>query len=215
MSTSRSIEGPVYLASRSPRRRKMLTDAGIAPIVRPAGFDDGDLTRGRVSEAQWVMALAYSKARWVHGALVAEGVETGTVLGADTVCVNDGEIYGQPVDGEDARRMISAMRDQAHVTMTGVCGIPMADHEQSQFAPGTASGGRWMFVDRATVVYGHVTDAQIDEYVDSEGWRGKAGAYNLSERIEAGWPIRCEGDHATVMGLPMRRLMPWLRGHTP
>ena len=92
--------GPMYLASRSPRRQKMLTEAGLAPIVRPAGFDDGELTRGCVSEAQWVMALAYCKARWVHGTLRREGVETGTVLGADTVCVNNGEIYGQPVDGD-------------------------------------------------------------------------------------------------------------------
>ena len=37
-------------------------------------------------------------------------------------------------------------------------------------------------------------------------WRGKAGAYNLADRVADGWPIECEGDPTTVMGLPMRRL---------
>jgi predicted house-cleaning NTP pyrophosphatase (Maf/HAM1 superfamily) len=43
--------------------------------------------------------------------------------------------------------------------------------------------------------------------VDSGQWAGKAGAYNLSERLEAGWPIEYEGDPTTIMGLPMRALM--------
>jgi predicted house-cleaning NTP pyrophosphatase (Maf/HAM1 superfamily) len=51
----------------------------------------------------------------------------------------------------------------------------------------------------------------IDEYVSSGAWKGKAGAYNLSERIAAGWPLRCEGDETTVMGLPMLKLLPLLR----
>ena len=46
----------------------------------------------------------------------------------------------------------------------------------------------------------------IYSYVAGGEWRGKAGAYNLSERIQAGWPIECKGDPTTVMGLPMRKL---------
>jgi septum formation protein len=56
------------------------------------------------------------------------------------------------------------------------------------------------------VTWGDVDDDAIDEYVASGQWRGKAGGYNLEERLEAGWPIECEGDPTTVMGLPMRRL---------
>jgi len=57
---------------------------------------------------------------------------------------------------------------------------------------------------------GAIDDGRIEAYVWGGDWRGKAGAYNLSERVEAGWPITCEGDPATVMGLPMRRLPAWL-----
>ena len=94
--------------------------------------------------------------------------------------------------------MLAALRDETHETITGVCLISLAD------------GRRWLLVDRATVRYGHVSDKEIDRYVRSGEWRGKAGAYNLQDRFSAGWPIECEGDPATVMGLPMRRLQPWL-----
>ena len=49
--------------------------------------------------------------------------------------------------------------------------------------------------------------ARIDEYVATGEWSGKAGAYNLSERMAAGWPIEYDGDPTTIMGLPMRALL--------
>ena len=61
-------------------------------------------------------------------------------------------------------------------------------------------------MDQATVTWGDIDMSEVDQYIDSEQWRGKAGGYNLQDRIDAGWPITCAGDPATVMGLPMRRL---------
>jgi septum formation protein len=72
-----------------------------------------------------------------------------------------------------------------------------------------------MFTDRATVRLGRIAPPEIDGYVASGQWRGKAGAYNLAERLEAGWPITYEGDPGTIMGLPMRRLAPLLRRFAP
>jgi predicted house-cleaning NTP pyrophosphatase (Maf/HAM1 superfamily) len=69
---------------------------------------------------------------------------------------------------------------------------------------------REIFIDRATVHVGEIRHDQIETYISGGAWRGKAGAYNLMERIEAGWPIRCDGDPSTVMGLPMRLLLPRL-----
>jgi len=59
--------------------------------------------------------------------------------------------------------------------------------------------------ERSDVIPGR-GEAAMQQYLDEEAWRGKAGAYNLQDRIDAGWPIKCEGDPSTVMGLPMRRL---------
>jgi septum formation protein len=182
----------------------MLDALGVPVTVLPIGVDDGRLRPGRVTPGQWVMALAYFKARWGHEHLGP--ADTGTILGADTVCVHGGRILGQPRDAAHARAILGALRDAAHVTITGVCLLERADRR------------RWMLVDRAAVRVGPIPDDDLDAYVASGQWRGKAGGYNLEERIEAGWPITCDGDPATVMGLPLRRLEPWLdrmRGVAP
>jgi septum formation protein len=171
----------------------MLEDLGVKLQVRPPDFDDAVLQRGHVSPGWWVVALAYLKARRVAD-LLHESVSRGVVLGADTVCVLGDEILGQPRNADDARRMLRLLRNGRHETITGVCLIDLS------------SSGRTFLFDRALVHVGDVTDAQIDQYIASNDWRGKAGAYNLSERIEAGWPIECLGDPATVMGLPLRKL---------
>lgn len=194
-----NLAGPIWLGSASPRRRLLLSEAGIDVTVSPSDLDDGQLRRGRVTPRQWVMSLAYFKARRVADNLssstsAGELPRQGTILAADTVCVLGDCILGQPADAQDARRMIHAMRDAVHQTMTGVCFLSLA------------GGPRVMFVDQADVHVGPIPDEQIDRYVESGNWRGKAGAYNLSERIDDGWPIECMGDPATVMGLPMRRL---------
>jgi len=191
---------PVWLASRSPRRRQMLAQAGASVCVRPAEIDDGSLTPGCVRPIHWAMALAYLKARCVADSLRLEqgAAASGTVLAADTICVHRGCILGQPADADEARAMLIRMRGDTHETITGVCVLSLSDRR------------RWILADRAFVHYGPVSDAAIDSYLESGQWRGKAGAYNLRERVEAGWPVWCDGDPATVMGLPLKRLEPWL-----
>jgi septum formation protein len=195
----------IVLASASPRRRLLLEDAGWRTRIEPPDLDDGPLVPGSVSPGQWVMALAYLKARCVAERLGAIG-DGAIVLGADTVCVHRGRILGQPRDAEDARRMLRAMRGDEHCTMTGVCLLIRDEHGRDSCLAGSNSRRREMFVDGARVRIGPVTDREIDAYIATGDWRGKAGAYNLSERQAAGWPIECEGDPATVMGLPMKRL---------
>jgi septum formation protein len=184
----------LILASRSPRRRQLLDEAGIAHTVRLAEeIDDGDLLPGRVPPENWVAALAYLKAR-----AVADGLDDSApgpvVLGADTVCVQDEEIIGQPADRADAARIIRLFENRAHEVMTGValveCGGAIAD----------------LFVERASVRVGSIGDEAIESYLETGMWRGKAGAYNLFERLEAGWPIEFDGDGTTIVGLPMEAL---------
>jgi len=198
---------PLWLASGSQRRRCLLEAAGIAVVIRPAGIDDGRLEPHGGNPTHWVMSLAYLKGRWVADDLRdgdgddGDGDEeeaAGTILAADTVCVDGERILGQPASREAAREMLVSLRGREHETMTGVCVLPVA------------GSGRWLFADRATVRIGDLSDDEIDRYVESEEWRGKAGGYNLADRLEAGWPIDCVGDPCTVMGLPMRRLEPFL-----
>jgi len=190
---------PLWLASTSARRRQLLDASSIEYDVMPPGIDDGVLVWTGVPPCAWVMALSWLKARHVSEQLEQRGVQAGIVLAADTVCVHDDEVIGQPDHGDDARTMIRRMRGTAHITMTGV-----AMHS-------IRSGARLITCDMTRVQVGWIDDDAIERYVASGDWRGKAGGYNLSERLDDGWPIDVDGDPTTVMGLPMRRLPVWLQ----
>ena len=187
----------IHLASTSPRRRELLAAAGIEFDAAHPGLDDGQLAPGSIDPERWVMALAYLKAA---SALHTKSVPGACIiLGADTIVVQDGRTFGQPTDAADARRMLVAMRNADHDVLTGVALID------------PRTGAREIFADRAIVHVGHISDDEIERYIASDLWRGKAGAYNLSERLAAGWPITFEGDPGTIMGLPMRMLPDRLR----
>lgn len=191
--------GPIILASGSPRRKLLLEQAGYDVRVSAPPVDDAHLSRPTVSPRWWVMSLAYLKARATAFMLQRTGQPMdGIIVAADTMCVVDDIALGQPRDADDARRMLRSMRDREHVTMTGVCLFDAGDQR------------RLLEVDEATVRVGAVSDAQMHAYLESGRWQGKAGAYNLAERIDAGWPIECIGDPATVMGLPMKALPKWI-----
>jgi septum formation protein len=188
----------LFLASRSPRRREMLREAGYAFGFEHPGIEDSELVPGGVGARAWVASLAYLKAR--AGAERAGSAEV--VLGADTACVMDGKLIGTPRDAEEAAGMIRAFENREHEVVSG---IALVDPKTGRRMLGTESARVWV---------GMIGAPRIAEYVASRAWEGKAGAYNLSERLAAGWPIRYEGDPSTIMGLPMTRLDAMLRVFT-
>jgi len=185
---------PVALASRSPRRRELLETHGLRHRVVDADLDDGDLSAGTASPRAWVMSLAYLKAAAGLAAARATLGPGWVVLGADTVCEADGKIIGQPRDEGEARAIIRSLRGREHAVYTGVSLIDVD------------SLRRVICLDASRVSVGWIEDEEIESYLASGGWRGKAGGYNLGERQRAGWPITCSGDPDGIMGLPMRLL---------
>lgn len=184
---------PIYLASTSPRRRQILTELNIAHTAIHPGVDDAALVPGHACPAAWwPAALAYLKARAGREQLRAQGIEHALVIGADTIVLKGTEIIGQPRDAADARRIIERLRSGSHEVITGVALL----HDDR----------RDLFLDAARVTVGDIPAGAVDEYTASGGWRGKAGAYNLSERLAAGWAITFDGDACTVMGLPAKQL---------
>lgn len=194
----------LVLASRSARRRLLLTEAGIEHEAIDPSVDDGELSPGEVGPEAWVAALAWLKARAGIEAM-GEDAEGVLVMGADTVCVIEDagatRIIGQPRDEAHAAQMIDEMQSREHGVLTGVaiCG-----------RAGNDAFVRTVFVDRAKVRVGEIGCERIERYVNSGGWRGKAGGYNLTERLAEGWPIEFDGDPGAIVGLPMRRLVPLL-----
>ncbi len=190
----------LYLASRSPRRRELLAEAGIPVKIIDAGVDDSLLQPGNVSIEEWTVALAYFKARAGAIRLQADR-KSGIVLGADTLVEYQGEIIGQPKNRQHARAIIQKLNNATHQVITGVA---LVDTETNQ---------RSFICDSATVTVGEISPAALNTYLDSGLYQGKAGAYNLADRIAAGWPITYLGDPGTIMGLPLKRLIPYLAQH--
>lgn len=144
---------------------------------------------------QWTAALALLKARAAMDQLGARRAGA-VVLAADTIVVKYGVVLGQPVTDDEAYGTLKLLENGSHSVMTGVA---LLEGERTI-----------MFTDEAQVCVGDVGEQRINEYVASGGWRGKAGAYNLFERLAEGWPITYTGDPATIMGLPMVQLRPIL-----
>ncbi len=190
----------VVLASASPRRRSMFEQVGVRHAVIPASVDDGELgIAEHVNPAEWVAALAYLKAASSAQLFIAshqiEHQSNTLVVGADTVCVHNGKVLGQPGDRDEALAMILSMSDAEHEVLTGIAIID------------PLTGRREIFIDRSVVRVGMIPESEIVSYLESGQWQGKAGAYNITERLAAGWPIEFDGDETSIVGIPMTRTL--------
>lgn len=184
----------LVLASKSQRRASLLREAGfIFDQVNPP-FDDppNPATHGQSTAKDLASELALKKAQSLKGVVSSQRV----VLAADTICVGgDGTLLGQPANREEARQMIQSFIREDHDVVTGVAMLHTSD------------GHFVCFSEIATVTFGEISDEQLDAYLDTHNWHGKAGGYNLYDRQRDGWPITVKGDPTTVVGLPMQRLV--------
>ena len=128
------------------------------------------------------------------------------IIAADTLIVMpDQTLAGTPTSSEQAGQMIRKMLNTAHWVVTGV--TLLLPEIQGQ----TPENKRIQFADRAQVTLGNVSNSDLDAYLDTGNWQGKAGGYNLFDRQAAGWPVTVNGDQTTVVGLPMAILMQHLK----
>lgn len=186
----------LVLGSKSPRRAALLSDAGYAFRQVDPPFDDPadpsiDADPG-VDPEMRATQLATRKAMSLSP-LLEEG-EIG--LTADTLCVDAaGRLIGTPTTRDEASAMIAAFVGASHRVITGVA---MA-RQGVVIEP---------FADTATVTLGRLSRHDIADYVATDQWHGKAGGYNLTDRLAAGWPLTVQGDPDTVVGLPSAKLKP-------
>lgn len=177
---------PLILASQSPRRRKLLADAGYRFEVDPSSFDEPEPAPG-TPVAEYVARLAWHKALDV-----GRRRGSGLILGADTSCAAGGEILNKPVDRDDAERMLRLQEGADTEVATGVCLY-------------RAGRGDWVgFVDRSVCRCRVLTDEERSAYLDSGLWRGKAGAYGLQD--DDPFVAVVAGSWSNVVGLPLERL---------
>lgn len=174
---------PLVLASASPRRRVLLGELGLEFSVEPVDIDESaDLPERPEDQAR---VLAERKAR-----IGAAGRSEGLVIAADTVVVLDGRVYGKPVSGNEAARMLTELSGREHTVLTGVA---VAD---------AATGGVRSSVTATRVRFHTLGKDEVRRYVATGEPMDKAGAYAIQGRgslLVAG--IR--GDYTNVVGLPL------------
>ena len=174
------------LASQSPRRRKLLAEAGYRFEVVPSTYDEPDPAPG-TPVADYVADLAWRKAREV-----AHRLGSGLILAADTSCSAGGAILNKPVDRAAAERMLRLQEGTDTEVVTGVC-LYRADQ------------GVWVgFVDRSICRCRSLSDEERTSYLDSGLWQGKAGGYGLQD--DDPFVTVTAGRWSSVVGLPVERL---------
>lgn len=196
---------PLILASASPARTKLLTDAGIAHTVRVSDADEDALTAaaGPITPAETALLLARAKAE-----SVAAG-ESGTlVIGCDSVFELDGTPYGKPWEPAVARERWRLMRGRSGVLHTGHWLISTAASTSNSMLDGESPVGHGE-VTSAVVTFEDVSDAEIDAYVATGEPLQVAGAFTI-DGLAGAFITGVEGDPHTVVGLSistLRRLM--------
>jgi septum formation protein len=179
---------PLILASGSPRRAQLLLAAGyqFEVIVAADSAECGVCSRETAPEL--VARYAYRKA-----ADVASRLESGLVLAADTVASCLGQILGKPRDQQHAEVILRTLSGRRHDVYTGVC--------------------LWSVIQRKCLVdvvrteleMAALSEAMLEDYLDSMLWEGKAGAFGYQDGND--WlRVLGDGSESNVVGLPMERL---------
>ena len=185
-----TLRYPLVLASGSPRRRQLMTDAGFSftTEVRPT-----DETFPQIMPANDVAEyLACQKAEQFRADL-GERI----VLCADTIVILDNQILNKPQHEAEARQMLSALSGRTHRVRTGVAMLAPGDDGQPQVHS---------FTDETTVQFAPLTEDEITYYIRECRPFDKAGSYGAQDFIGLVGIERLDGSFYTVMGLPTHRV---------
>ena len=175
------------LASASPRRRKLLSEAGFKFEVLPSAVDEK--THPDLSPSELCVALAADKARSVYA------IKKEPVLGADTIVVLDGEVLGKPADRSINAQYLKRLSGRVHQVYTGFCLI--------------ADGKERLGFDVADVKFNTLGEDVIAAYVASGNGLDKAGGYGIQDEFELVEKI--SGSYTCVVGLPMEKVSQLLK----
>jgi len=177
----------VILASKSPRRLKLLQSAGLAVEVRPAHADESLLPEENGKTA--VLRLAEIKAAAI----------TDThhpVIAADTLVSLNGSPMGQPANPDEAHRMLRQLAGKSHQVYTGVC-VRFGEHQALNCAC-------------THVHFFDLQDAEIEAYLDHNEVLDKAGAYEIQGGASS-FVRSVDGPLDNVIGLPVRLTLSMLK----
>ncbi len=178
----------LILASSSPRRAQILTDAGYDFDVVVPRLDEPDHKEPHISNikpSDFAQAIAYFKA-----SQIARQYPQAIVIGADTIVVCKDRIIGKADDAGHAREILTLLSHNRHCVITGIAIVKFAENR------------RMLDYDCTWLTMKPMSSEQIDEYIASGQWQGKAGAYALQQGGDK-FVAHIEGSYSNVIGLPI------------
>jgi septum formation protein len=180
----------LILASKSPRRRSLLEQAGLAFRVVPSSIDESSVAVS--SPEDYVRRLSEAKANDI-----ARQYPDKWVIGADTIVLKAGVILGKPASQSEARTMLKNLSGQTHQVLTGYAICCLA--RQHLFSE----------IVKTDVLFKNLTAAEIEWYIQTKEPFDKAGAYAI-QGLGAFLVKSINGSYTNVVGLPVCEVLEFL-----
>ncbi len=174
----------MYLASRSPRRKKLLEQIGLT--FSSFSVDHDEVVEENETPENAVIRLSEEKMEMAFA-----NVEEGILVTADTIVVLNNEIIGKPADKKEAFKILRNLSGNTHFVFTGFC---IADK---------VSGKKVSDYVKTAVTFRHLSDDEIDDYIEGGSPMDKAGAYGIQDDFGAVFVKSIEGCYYNVVGLPL------------
>lgn len=183
------VRPKLVLASGSPRRLMLLSQVGVTPdAVRPASIDETPL-KGEMPRAL-VARLARAKAEEARNQIANDReIADAHVLAADTIVSVGRKVLMKPQYVEEAVASLQLLSGRAHRVLTGLCLITPDDKLRTKIVD-------------TRVRFKHLSRDEIEAYIASREWRGKAGGYAI-QGLAGSFVQRIVGSYTNVVGLPL------------
>ncbi len=178
---------PVYLASKSPRRQKLLNQLNIKFKILNIEIDE-TINNGE-KPANAVKRLSFDKLNEAK-----KNVNHGIIITADTIVVLDKEIIGKPADEKDAKKILKKLSGRTHSVYTGF----------SIF--NSAKKTSLTDYEKTLVTFRELTNKEMEEYINTGSPMDKAGAYGIQDDFGAVFIKKINGCYYNVVGLPLTKL---------
>jgi septum formation protein len=183
----------LVLASASPRRLTLLQQVGVAPdALRPTSIDETPTRREQPRHL--VNRLARKKAEVARDQIANDpDLADAYVLSADTVVAVGQRILVKPAHVEEATASLQLLSGRAHKVLTCICLITPDDRVRSKII-------------KTKVRFKHLTRSEIEAYIASREWRGKAGGYAI-QGLAGCFVQTIDGSYTNVVGLPVAEVV--------
>ncbi|MBE6696579.1 MAG: septum formation protein Maf [Ruminococcaceae bacterium] len=185
----------IILASKSPRRKEILSSLGIKFDIIVSEADESSSSH---DPAELVSILSERKGMAVAEKLKSTANEDTLIISSDTVVALDGAIFGKPSDTEEAESMIRELSGKAHSVFSGISLILISKDKTVKSATD---------FEKTVVTFKKMTDKDISLYLSLENVLDKAGAYAIQGAASL-WIDGIKGNYFNVVGLPVNKIAP-------